>query len=73
MNNKYFDLSKSSEKKEEKLPELFVSKYLSFHYEKVISLEESLTRLPTPEELFFLQSDNAFNAFTFIPFIAREL
>ena len=71
MNNKYFDLSKSSEKKEEKLPELFVSKYLSFHYEKVISLEESLTRLPTPEELFFLQSDNAFNAFTFIPFIAK--
>jgi hypothetical protein len=28
-------------------------------------------RVPTPEEFFFLQSDTAFNAFTFIPLVAK--
>lgn len=70
--NKYFDIKpKSTEEKEEKLPELYASKFLAFHFEKLKTLEESLNRLPTPEEIFFLQSDNAFNAFTFIPFIAK--
>ena len=69
--NKYFNIKDVSEKKEEKISEMFASKYLVFHYEKLKSLEESLNRLPTPEEIFFLQSDNAFNAFTFIPFIAK--
>ena len=71
--NKYFDIKpKSTEEKEEKLPELYASKFLAFHFEKLKTLEESLNRLPTPEEIFFLQSDNAFNAFTFIPFIAKR-
>ena len=69
--NKYFDIKKKSEQKEESLSELYSSKYLVFHFEKLKSLEESMNRLPTPEEIFFLQSDNAFNAFTFIPFIAK--
>lgn len=36
------------------------------------ALEEDLFRVPTREEFFFLQSDNAFNAFTFIPLIAKR-
>jgi hypothetical protein len=71
-NNKYFSLEKKSEEKEENISAVFNSKFLNFHYEKLKSLEENLTRLPTPEEIFFLQSDNAFNAFTFIPFIAKR-
>ena len=52
--------------------EMFVSKYLVKHYQKVSSLENDLMRIPTDEEFFFLQSDTAFNAFTFIPFVARH-
>ena len=44
--------------------ELFTSKYLAAHYQKVSSLENDLFRIPTQEEFFFLQSDTAFNAFT---------
>jgi hypothetical protein len=51
--------------------EVFTSKYLISHYEKVSSLENDLMRVPTPEEFFFLQSDTAFNAFTFIPLVAK--
>lgn len=55
----------------EKGSELFTSKYLAAHYQKVSSLESDLFRVPTQEEFFFLQSDTAFNAFTFIPLIAK--
>lgn len=51
--------------------EFFKSKYLVSHYQKVDSLENDLMRVPTPEEFFFLQSDTAFNAFTFIPLVAK--
>lgn len=50
---------------------IFTSKYLAAHYRKVSSLENDLMRVPTPEEFFFLQSDTAFNAFTFIPLVAK--
>jgi hypothetical protein len=73
MSNRLFDIKALSEKTEsEKLSELYTSKFLVFHFEKLKSLEENLKRLPTPEEIFFLQSDNAFNAFTFIPFVAKN-
>jgi len=73
MSNRLFDIKALSEKTDsEKLSELYTSKFLVFHFEKLKSLEENLKRLPTPEEIFFLQSDNAFNAFTFIPFVAKN-
>lgn len=34
-------------------------------------LERDLKRLPEEEEFFFLQSDNSFNAFTFIPWMCK--
>lgn len=65
-------LESSSSPKEKGLEcELFTSKYLVSHYQKVSNLENDLLRIPTPEEFFFLQSDTAFNAFTFIPMIAK--
>lgn len=51
--------------------EQYISKYLVKHFQKVSSLEKDLMRVPTPEEFFFLQSDTAFNAFTFIPLVAK--
>lgn len=65
----YKELEKEKEVKP--LDELFTSKYLASHFQKVSSLENDLMRVPTPEEFFFLQSDTAFNAFTFIPMIAK--
>lgn len=70
--NRFFNPTvQKEEKKEEKPSELFVSKYIAAHYQKISSLENDLMRVPTPEEFFFLQSDTAFNAFTFIPFVAK--
>jgi hypothetical protein len=72
MGNRFFNPEKKQETKEEKLSELFVSKYIVSHYQKVSNLESDLIRVPTPEEFFFLQSDTAFNAFTFIPMVAKH-
>lgn len=71
--NKFFDLKSVSEKKQEEKPsEIFVSKYLATHFEKVGLLEETLMKVPTESEFFFLQTDTSFNAFTFIPFVAKR-
>lgn len=69
----YRDLQKKEDEipPDEKKEELFTSKYLVNHFQKVTSLENDLMRIPTPEEFFFLQSDTAFNAFTFIPLVAK--
>jgi len=73
MNRRLFDYKAIVNKKE--LPvekqEKWISKYLLTHFEKVSKLEEDLLRLPRNEEFFFLQTDNSFNAFTFIPMICK--
>ena len=70
--NRFFNHKELSEvKEEEEGSPVWVSKYLNTHFEKVANLKEDLTRLPMPGEIFFLQSDNSFNAFTFIPLIAK--
>jgi hypothetical protein len=67
-----FDYKENTTKPETKaLDEQFTSKYLVSHYQKVVSPEYDMLRLPTAEEFFFLQSDMAFNAFTFIPLVAK--
>lgn len=50
----------------------FISKYLAAHYQKVSSVKKDLKRLPEADEFFFLQSDNSFNAFTFIPVVLED-
>ena len=70
--NKFFDFNQSKEvTKEEKLNEAWTSKYIASHFQKIESLENDLMRVPTKDEFFFLQTDKAFNAFTFIPFVAK--
>ena len=67
-----FDLNKRKEevaKAKSSLP--YRSKYLATHFKKLESLEQDLHRLPTKDEFIFLQSAASFNAFTFIPFIAK--
>ena len=62
---------KGREQETEAETDVHISKYLAAHYQKVSSLEKDLMRIPTSEEFFFLQSDTAFNAFTFIPLVAK--
>lgn len=50
----------------------YVSKYLLAHYQKVEAVKKDISRLPEAEEFFFLQSNNAFNAFTFIPVVLEQ-
>lgn len=72
MTSKFFDISSSVKKsKEQKLNEMFHSKYLLQHFEK-ISHPDDLFRIPTKEEFFFLQTEGSFNAFTFIPLVCRR-
>ena len=51
----------------------FTSRYLLGHFQKIKQLDKDLGRLPEPEEFFFLQTDGAFNAFTFIPFVCKNM
>jgi len=71
--NKFFKIpsKEDSEALKNNASELFISKYLNKHYQTIKNLSEDLLRLPAPEEIFFLQTDNAFNAFTFIPLVAK--
>ena len=69
--SKLFDYKNLQKEKEEKPSELWTSKYVANHFQKISSLDQDLNRLPSIDEFFFLQSDKAFNAFTFIPMIAR--
>lgn len=72
--NRYFSLKDkiTNEQPAGDSSKKWVTKYLATHFAKVSRLEEELFRVPTTEEFFFLQTDNAFNAFTFIPFIAKR-
>lgn len=71
--NKFFDLApKGEEDTQKSASPLFRSKYLLAHYDKLSSIEKDLKRLPEKEEFFFLQTENSFNAFTFIPAIIKQ-
>lgn len=71
--NRFFSIEKAEpENKSESSSGQFISKYLSVHYQKIKNLHEDLQRLPTTEEFFFLQTESAFNAFTFIPLVAKH-
>lgn len=73
LKNRFFVIpEEKAEQSKENSSELFVTKYLNYHYQKIKSLPEDLLRLPTSEEIFFLQTEKSFNAFTFIPLIAKH-
>ncbi len=72
LKNNFFDIAPAlSKTKEKTLNEMFHSKYLLQHFQKIAHPDE-LYRVPTEEEFFFLQTGNSFNAFTFIPLVCRR-
>lgn len=72
LQSKYFALPVDETESEEKSSsDVFLSKYLNKHYQRIKALPDDLLRLPAPEEVFFLDTENAFNAFTFIVMVAK--
>lgn len=68
--NKYFDLQDIAKTPELKREGVF-SAYLNHHLGRVSRLDD-LVRLPTEGEIFYLYTENAFNAFTFLPWLAKR-
>jgi hypothetical protein len=72
MKNKFFDIKKpEGAAVKSAASSVFRSKYVLAHFDKLSHLEEDLKRLPSNEEFMFLQTENQFNAFTFIPAVAK--
>ena len=70
--NRFFDIAARKDSPPEEDPgSHYKSKFLLAHFENVNKLEVNLKRLPSEEEFFFLQTNNSFNAFTFIPFVCK--
>ena len=70
MSNKYFDIHSITETPKAQV-EGVLSKYLNKHLQRIENVSE-LCRIPDNGEVFFLQTEKAFNAFTFIPWIAKK-
>lgn len=71
-----FELKKTEVKtdnhqKAEQNSSAFTSKYLNKHLDLLENINEDLVRFPQPGEIFFFQTLQAFNAFTFIQKIAQ--
>lgn len=69
--NKLFSLAELRKPEPKQLVSGFHSSYLNHHLEKIAGIED-LVRIPADGEVFFLQTEKAFNAFTFIPWIAKR-
>lgn len=70
---RFFSLTDPEEESvlEDQVSESYKSKFLLKHYERLQKIND-LDRPPSPEEFYFLQTDNSFNAFTFIPFVCEH-
>lgn len=68
--NKFFSLNAIKETPAQKREGVF-STYLNHHLEKIKKVED-LIRIPQEGEIFYIFTENAFNAFTLIPFIAKR-
>ena len=69
--NKFFslDVLKQEKAPEPKKTEAF-STFLNRHIDRISAVED-LIRFPSVGEVFFLHTEKAFNAFTFIPWVAK--
>jgi hypothetical protein len=68
--NKFFDIS-DFEKRENTHKNGMFSAYLNHHLDKIGKMED-IVKLPNVGEIQFLHTEKAFNAFTFIPWLAKR-
>ena len=67
--NKFFSL-KDVQQTPKQISDGVCSVYLNHHLQKIAKVED-LLKFPNPGEIIFLHTEKAFNAFTFIPWIAK--
>lgn len=65
------EVKPNNQEKAERENSAFTSKYLNKHLDLLENISEDLVRFPAEGEIFFLQTLQAFNAFTFIQKIAK--
>lgn len=77
MKNRFFDIEELKSNTKQKDPgdkaAVLRDNFLSQHGFMVETLKELTGRLPSPGEFFALWTIKSFNAFTFIPYLIREL
>lgn len=64
-------VSTNNQPKAEEKTSAFTSRFLNVETHKVDNLPEELARLPEPGEIFFMQTMQSYNAFTFVQKISQ--
>lgn len=69
--NRFFNLAEIQKAPSPVKREGVFSAYMQQHVEKIARVED-LLRIPNEGEVFYLYTENAFNAFTFLPWLAKR-
>jgi hypothetical protein len=68
---KYFEISEIDESATPDNSSGVADKFITVHESKIDSIKK-IMNLPEPGEIYFLWTENSFNAFTFIPYIIKQ-
>lgn len=72
---KFFSLDELSKNLQSDLlfkSDLLIHRFLDSHEEKIENIKKLSSDLPKKDEIYFLWTENSFNAFTFIPYIIKQ-
>lgn len=71
--SKFFSLEEIASKAiDQSKSEIHRDKFVSIHERKIESIKQLAGDLPGNGEIFFIWTDNSFNAFTFIPYVIKQ-
>jgi len=77
VNSKFFNINDLEDDQVEQETEdrsgILAQEFLNTHEHRIESIKQLAGSLPAPGEIYFLWTVNSFNAFTFIPYVIREL
>jgi hypothetical protein len=69
--SKYFDINTLKDSATPDIASGVAEKFMTVHESKIDSIK-NIMKLPEPGEIYFLLTENSFNAFTFILYIIRQ-
>ena len=74
---KLFDIESIDVHEPEQIPEdksgIMVERFIKLHEERISGTKDLIGRLPLEGEVMFIHTTNSFTAFTFIPFVIKEV
>jgi len=68
---KYFDITQIDDSATPDNASGVADKFITIHETRIDSIK-NIMKLPEPGEIYFLWTENSFNAFTFIPYIIKQ-